>query len=329
MAVQRRSCGMAVHLRAAVVAVLVMATGLRAQLQVGFYDNSCPAAEIIVQQEVSKAVTANPGLAAGLLRLHFHDCFVRGCDGSVLIDSTTGNTAEKDAQPNKSLRGFEVIDRIKARVEQACFGVVSCADILAFAARDSVALAGGNAYQVPAGRRDGAVSRASDTNGNLPPPTGNVPQLTQIFASKGLNQKDMVILSGAHTIGSSHCSSFSSRLSSASTTAGGGQDPTMDPAYVAQLARQCPQGGDPLVAMDAVSPNAFDEGFYKGVMANRGLLASDQALLSDKNTAVQVVTYATDPATFQSDFAAAMVKMGSVGVLTGSKGKIRANCRVA
>ncbi|KAL6905253.1 hypothetical protein ACP4OV_002854 [Aristida adscensionis] len=323
---RRRGCAVA-YLRAVVSAVLLMATGLRAQLQVGFYDSSCPAAEIIVQQEVSKAVAANPGLAAGLLRLHFHDCFVQGCDGSVLIDSTKGNTAEKDAGPNTSLRGFEVIDRIKARVEQACFGVVSCADILAFAARDSVALAGGNAYQVPAGRRDGNGSRASDTGGNLPPPTANVAQLTQIFSNKGLTQKEMVILSGAHTIGSSHCSSFSSRLSTASPTAG--QDPTMDPAYVAQLARQCPQGGDPLVAMDAVSPNAFDEGFYKGVMANRGLLASDQALLSDKNTAVQVVTYANDPATFQSDFAAAMVRMGGIGVLTGNSGKVRANCRVA
>lgn len=171
------------------------------------------------------------------------------------------------------------------------------------------------------------MSRASDTNGNLPPPTGNVALLTKIFGSKGLTQKDMVILSGGHTIGSSHCSSFSSRLSRSATT--GGQDPTMDPSYVAQLAQQCPQGGDPLVPMDYVSPNAFDEGFYKGVMANRGLLSSDQALLSDKNTAVQVVTYANDPATFQSDFAAAMVKMGSVGVLTGTSGKIRANCRVA
>ncbi|CAL4923551.1 unnamed protein product [Urochloa decumbens] len=328
MAVQRM---VLVYLQVAAVAALLAATGLRAQLRVGFYDRSCPAAEIIVQQEVSKAVGANPGLAAGLLRLHFHDCFVRGCDASVLIDSTKGNTAEKDAGPNTSLRGFEVVDRIKARVEQACAGVVSCADILAFAARDSVALAGGNAYQVPAGRRDGAVSRASDTGGNLPPPTANVAQLTQMFGTKGLTQRDMVVLSGAHTIGSSHCSSFSGRLSSSGTTAGGGgQDPTMDPAYVAQLARQCPGGkADPMVPMDYVSPNAFDEGFYKGVMANRGLLGSDQALLSDGNTAVQVVTYANDPATFQSDFAAAMVKMGSVGVLTGSSGKIRGNCRVA
>ncbi|KAK1602319.1 hypothetical protein QYE76_012329 [Lolium multiflorum] len=313
---------------AAVSCLLLMAsTGARAQMRVGFYDSSCPAAEIIVQQEVSKAVSANPGLAAGLLRLHFHDCFVGGCEASVLIDSTSGNTAEKDAGPNKSLRGFEVIDRIKARVEQACFGVVSCADILAFAARDALALTGGNGYQVPAGRRDGSVSRAQDTGGNLPPPTPNVNQLTKIFASKGLNQKDLVTLSGAHTIGGSHCSSFSSRLQSPSPTA---PDPTMDPGYVAQLGQQC-AGASPgaLVPMDVVTPNTFDEGFYKGVMANRGLLASDQALLSDGNTALQVVTYANDPATFQSDFAAAMVKMGYVGVLTGSSGKIRANCRVA
>uniref|UniRef100_A0A0D9XLX0 Peroxidase 1 n=1 Tax=Leersia perrieri TaxID=77586 RepID=A0A0D9XLX0_9ORYZ len=313
------------------VTMLLMATSLQAQLRVGFYDNSCPAAEIIVQQEVSKAVSANPGLAAGLVRLHFHDCFVRGCDASVLIDSTKGNTAEKDAGPNTSLRGFDVVDKIKARVEQACFGVVSCADILAFAARDSVALTGGNAYQVPAGRRDGTVSRSSDTNGNLPPPTASVSQMTQIFSSKGLSQKDMVALSGAHTIGASHCSSFSSRLYSSGTTANG-KDPTMDPSYLAQLANQCPQSGaagGTLVALDAVTPNAFDEGFFKGVMANRGLLASDQALLGDKNTAVQVVMYANDPSTFQSDFAAAMVKMGAIGVLTGGSGKVRANCRVA
>ncbi|KAJ1299052.1 hypothetical protein BS78_01G502200 [Paspalum vaginatum] len=326
----------AVALVPATLLLLLAAAGLsQAQLQVGFYDTLCPAAEIIVQEEVSKAVSGDPGLAASLLRLHFHDCFVRGCDASVLLDSTPGNQAEKDAPPNASLRGFDVIDSAKTRLEQACFGVVSCADVLAFAARDALALVGGNAYQVPAGRRDGNVSVAQETNGNLPPPTASVSQLNLMFGAKGLSQAEMVALSGAHTVGSAHCSSFTSRLYSYGPS-NAGQDPSMDPAYLAALAQQCPQqpaaaaGGpdDGAVAMDPVTPTAFDTNYFANIVAKRGLLASDQALLADPTAAAQVVGYTNSPDTFQTDFVAAMVKMGAVGVLTGTAGTIRTNCRV-
>ncbi|KAL6659924.1 hypothetical protein ACP70R_002046 [Stipagrostis hirtigluma subsp. patula] len=326
MEARGRVAGMRVAL-AALVVMMATAARSRAQLQVGFYDTLCPAAEIIIQEEVSKAVSGSPGVAAGLIRLHFHDCFVRGCDASVLLDSTPGNQAEKDAPPNSSLRGFEVIDSAKKRLEEACFSVVSCADVLAFAARDALALVGGNAYQVPAGRRDGNVSVAQETNGNLPPPTASVKQLNQIFGSKGLTQSDMVTLSGAHTIGTSQCSSFSNRLYAYGPNAG--QDPSMDPSYVAALTQQCPQGGGGTVPLDPVTPTAFDTNYYAGIVANRGLLSSDQALLADPTTAAQVVGYTNSPDTFQSDFAAAMVKMGAIGVLTGTSGTVRTNCRVA
>lgn len=65
----------------------------------------------------------------------------QGCDASILLDDTATFTGEKTARPNNnSVRGFNVIDDIKTRVEAACRATVSCADILALAARDGVAL---------------------------------------------------------------------------------------------------------------------------------------------------------------------------------------------
>lgn len=67
--------------------------------------------------------------------------YLQGCDASVLLDDFGDIVSEKQAAPNNnSLRGFEVVDRIKFYLEEACPYTVSCADILAIAARDSVTL---------------------------------------------------------------------------------------------------------------------------------------------------------------------------------------------
>ncbi|PIA34921.1 hypothetical protein AQUCO_03700288v1 [Aquilegia coerulea] len=298
--------------------VLCSSVHLEAQLEVGFYGHTCGLAEFIVKDEVIKGLIGDRGIAAGL-----------GCDGSVLIDSISPNTAEKDSPANNpSLRGFEIIDNAKARIESICGGVVSCADILAFAARDSVQMTGGLGYDVPAGRRDGRVSLASETS-NLPPPTFNVDQLTQSFKSKGLTQEEMVTLSGAHTIGRSHCTSFSNRLYNFNLTSS--EDSSLDTMYLTQLQQQCPQGSnDPsdVVPMNPASPNIMDISYYRDILANRGLFTSDQTLISNLATAQQVAENSRDPFLWNSKFAAAMVKMGQIGVLTGTAGEIRLNCRV-
>ncbi|KAF7830810.1 peroxidase 5-like [Senna tora] len=313
-----------------VLVIYLVSHNAHSELQVGFYSDSCSWAEFIVKDEVRRAFNGNPGIAAGLVRMHFHDCFVRGCDGSVLLDSSGSNTAEKDSPANNpSLRGFEVIDNAKARLEAVCPGIVSCADIVAFAARDSVEFSGGIGYDVPAGRRDGRISLASDTRTNLPPPTFNVDQLTQLFASKGLTQEEMVTLSGAHTIGRSHCTSFSNRLYNFSSNSN--EDPSLDASYAAQLKQKCPQASsnpNTVVPMDPSSPVIADSAYYASILANRGLFTSDQTLLTHLATAQEVNQNARNPYLWLTKFADAMVKMGHIGVLTGNAGEIRTNCRV-
>ncbi|XP_044503998.1 peroxidase 27-like [Mangifera indica] len=295
-------------------------------LKLGFYNNTCPNMEDIVFKTTYRYISRAPTLAAALLRLHFHDCFVRGCDGSVLLDSTNNNKAEKDEFPNLSLRGFEVIDAVKSAVEKKCPGVVSCADILAMAARDAVSMIHGPYWDVPTGRRDGRRSIAAETFPNLPPSSANITLLKQMFAAKGLNVKDLVVLSGGHTIGVAHCKSFSERLYDFSGK--GDTDPSLDSKYAEKLRIKCKPGdASAIVEMDPGSFKTFDEDYYSLVSNRRVLFKSDAALLNDKYTRNYVkLQAATHGSSFANDFARSMVKMGKIGVLTGKAGEIRKQC---
>ncbi|XP_050382397.1 peroxidase 27-like [Argentina anserina] len=297
-------------------------------LKVGFYQKACPNLEAIVSKTTYQYISRAPTLAAPLLRMHFHDCFVRGCDGSVLINSTASNQAEKSAGANLSLRGYHVIDAVKSAVEKKCPGIVSCADILALVARDAVGfLHSGAFWQVPTGRRDGRVSLASETGGNLPPPFANITQLKASFSAKGLSVKDLAVLSGGHTIGTAHCGAFTARLYN--FTGRGDTDPSLDKNYIAALKIKCKPGDirTTIVEMDPGSFKTFDEDYYTLVSKRRGLFQSDAALLDDTETKAYVLRQVTTQgSTFLKDFGESMVKMGNIGVLTGSAGEIRKQC---
>ncbi|CAI0544750.1 unnamed protein product [Linum tenue] len=143
------------------------------------------------------AVLSDPRNAAKIVRLHFHDCFVQGCDGSVLLDDTITLQGEKSATPNvDSLKGFEIIDSIKNKVESDCPGVVSCADILAIAARDSTVLVGGPDWEMYLGRKDSKTASYELANSNLPVPSEGILPIITKFLYQGLSVTDMVALSG-------------------------------------------------------------------------------------------------------------------------------------
>ena len=183
---------------------------------------------------------------------------MQGCDASVLLNSTEGNLAERDAKPNKSLRGFSSVDRVKAKLEAACSNTVSCADVLTLMARDAVVLAKGPFWPVALGRRDGSVSSATEAADQLPPANGDVPLLAKIFASKGLDLKDLVVLSGAHTLGTAHCPSYADRLYNFSSAYSA--DPTLDSEYADRLRTRCKSVDDQamLSEMDPGSYKTFD-----------------------------------------------------------------------
>ncbi|BBN08720.1 peroxidase [Marchantia polymorpha subsp. ruderalis] len=298
---------------------------------VDFYKNECPSARELVGLTVLSSVWKDKTTPAALLRLQFHDCFVRGCDASILLDSNQTNLAEKDGVGNAfSVRGFDIIDTAKAAVEKACPGVVSCADIITLAARDSIVMIGGPSWRVVSGRRDGLVSRAVETPSNLPPPFADYPFLVSIFAKKNMTEKEMVILSGAHTIGKLHCGLIEARLYN--STGPDGVDPTLDPVYAKSLKEQCPFGEVMReILLDPTEGGyAFDSQFYSNVLQNRGVFTSDAALITSA-TGREIVTQAASGLRrpWFGEFSAAMEKMSNIGVIKAPEGEIRRHCRFA
>ncbi|KAI3850233.1 hypothetical protein MKX03_033568 [Papaver bracteatum] len=261
---------MASSCKVLILLIVIMFIGSsNAQLLTNYYFKSCKHLFSTVKSVVRAAISKERRMGASLLRLHFHDCFVNGCDGSILLDDTSSFTGEQNANPNRnSVRGFNVIDDIKAAVEKLCPWVVSCADILTMAARESV-----------------------------------------------------VLVSSAHTIGLARCTSFRTRIYN---------ETNIERSFSAQKQSKCPRtsgsGDNNLATLDVQTPNSFDNNYYKNLVSKKGLLHSDQQIFNGGSTDSQVQRYAKNPNLFNADFVKAMIKMGNITPLTGSKGEIRKKC---
>ncbi|KAG0481570.1 hypothetical protein HPP92_012428 [Vanilla planifolia] len=288
-------------------------------LSFGFYSRTCPNMEAIVHHKVHNWGARDPTLLPALIRLHFHDCAVRGCDASILLNHAG---SERRAKESASLRGFEVLDDIKSEMEKKCPKTVSCADILTAAAREATVKMGGPFWEVPYGRRDGRVSLAKEA-ALVPMGYENVTHLIELFQSKGLTVLDLVVLSGSHTIGRSTCRSVQERVYNFKGS--GKADPTMNGRYLDFLRRKCRWASE-YVDLDGTTPKKFDSIYYTNLQRRMGLLSTDQLLNSDSRTAPIVAALASQPLLFYQQFAVSMTNMGNVQPLTGDEGEIRTNC---
>ncbi|KAG8371168.1 hypothetical protein BUALT_Bualt13G0059000 [Buddleja alternifolia] len=202
-----------------------------------------------------------------------------------------------------SARGFEVIDEIKSALEKECPHTVSCADIIALAARDSTVLAGGPSWVVPLGRRDSKGASLSVSNYNILAPNDAFQTFVTKFKLIGLDIVDLVALSGSHTIGNSRCVSFRQRLYNQSGNAQ--SDLTLDQSYAAQLRAS----------------------YFKSLLRFKGLLSSDQILVTKSQASLELVkTYAANNELFFERYAKSMVNYDYrlifvvFGVFVGTEG---------
>ncbi|XP_047329569.1 peroxidase 43-like [Impatiens glandulifera] len=303
----------------------------KAQLRVGFYSKSCPRAESIVSSVIREATQTEPRIPALMLRLHFHDCFVEGCDGSILIDNVAD--PEREAFGHQGLGGFVEVEKAKQQLEVACPGVVSCADIVALAARDAVVLSKGPFYAVQTGRRDGLVSSKALAS-EMPDADESIQVLKSKFRAKGLTDKDLVLLSAAHTIGTTACFFITSRLYSFGGRADQ-SDPAINRNFLFQLKSQCPNNGDVnhRIPLDRTTGQIFDDQILRNIRDGFAVIGSDARLNDDIATKAILNMYVggrgiskAKASFFAKEFAAAMVKMGQIGVKTGFNGEIRRKC---
>lgn len=214
---------------------------------------------------------------------------------------------------------------------------------------------GGPSWVVPLGRRDSIGASLSGSNNNIPAPNNTFQTILTKFKLQGLDIVDLVALSGtlscsilftticddnsfhegwiyfisgSHTIGNARCVTFRQRLYNQS---GNSQpDFTLDQSYASQLRARCPRsGGDQnLFFLDFVSPIKFDNSYFRNLLSYKGLLNSDQVLVTKNPVSLDLVKkYATSTELFFQQFAKSMVKMGNISPLTGSRGEIRKYCR--
>lgn len=172
------------------------------------------------------------------------------------------------------------------------------------------------------GRRDSRTASRADADTDIPGPSFSHAQLLKNFENHGLNEKDLVALSGAHTIGFSRCLLFRGRIYN---------DNNIESNFAKELQNICPKnGGDSnLAPLDRVTPAKFDVLYFADLIEKKGVLHSDQELLNGGYSGALVRKYSYDTRAFYKDFAKSMIKMGNIKPLVGNQGEVRYNCRKA
>jgi len=179
---------------------------------------------------------------------------------------------------------------------------------------------GGPAWEVQLGRRDSTTASRTTADADLPLSNMTLTELIDNFKKQGLDETDLVVLTGGHTLGFARCLTFRDRIYN---------ETNIDGAFAEKLKSTCPKNpndGDSNLASLDPTPAYFDTAYFNNLVQQKGLLHSDQALFNGGCTDPLVNKYSSYPIAFWQDFAKSMVKMGNIKPLTGYQGEIRFSC---
>ncbi|ERN12267.1 hypothetical protein AMTR_s00034p00235030 [Amborella trichopoda] len=313
---------------AIMVAMVVSMRGASGEegLVLNYYKESCPRAEEIVKEKVQELYNKHGNTAVSWLRNLFHDCMVKSCDASLLLDSVGSVSSEKGSARSFGMRNFKYVNTIKDALEKECPKTVSCADIVALSAREGALMLGGPNVPMKTGRRDSRESEVDVVEQHIPNHNDSIPFVLSRFQSIGINTEGTVALLGAHSVGRVHCKNLVGRLYPEI-------DPSLDPNYAIYLKGRCPSPNpDPrsvaYARNDRVTPMILDNEYYKNVLAHKGLLLVDQQLISHPETAPFVEKMASDNEYFHGRFSTALLVLSENNPLTGDQGEVRVDCRL-
>ncbi|KAG6769820.1 hypothetical protein POTOM_025485 [Populus tomentosa] len=297
----------------------------KSELQLNYYAQSCPRAEEIIKEQVIKLYNKHGNTAVSWVRNLFHDCMVKSCDASLLLETVNGIESEKASQRSFGMRNFKYVNTIKAALESECPVTVSCADIVALSARDGIVMLGGPRIEMKTGRRDSTESYGAVVEDFIPNHNDSISLVLSRFQSIGVDVEGTVALLGSHSVGRVHCVNLVHRIYPT-------VDPTMDPDYAEYLKGRCPTPDpDPQGVLyarnDRETPMILDNYYYKNLLGHKGLLMVDQQLTSDPLTSPYVEKMAADNGYFHDQFSRAVVLLSENNPLTGDQGEIRKDCR--
>ncbi|EYU41619.1 hypothetical protein ABFS82_10G041400 [Erythranthe guttata] len=305
--------------------LLLQFYSVKSELQLNYYSKSCPRAEEIIKEQVAILYRKHGNTAVSWIRNLFHDCVVKSCDASLLLDTVVGVTSEKTAARSFGMRNFKYIDTIKDALEKECPLTVSCADIIALTARDGAALLKGPEIKMKTGRKDSKESYAAVVDKLIPNHNDSMSLVLSTFQSIGIDTEGTVALLGAHSVGRVHCRNIVQRIYPT-------VDPSLDPQYADYLKFRCPSPNpDPKVVdyvrNDLETPMELDNMYYKNLLSHKGLLLIDSELVSNPTTYPFVVKMAADNAYFHDQFSRALLILSENNPLSGDQGDIRKDCR--